>query len=126
MNPSRPDKVNPTQLRVTDISTPEERSTYIPTDVLTNDGTYTSDLGNVYRIAWKGEGGFVAKGLRSERFSEVIVRGENECEVRTWELMGGVLAKTVKWFYKDTLNQRFEDWATDLKRFCEEKAKDRT
>ena len=116
--------MNPTQLRVTDISTPDERSTYIPADVLAKDGTYTSDLGSVYRIAWKGDGGFAAKGLRSERFTEVIVRGESECEVRTWELMGGILARTVKWFYKDTLNKRFEDWARDLKTFSEEKVRE--
>ena len=123
MDPTRPDKVNPTQLRVTDVSTPEERSSYITADVLENDGTYTFDLGSVYRIAWKGEGGFAARGLRSERFTEVIVRGENECEVRTWELMGGILARTVKWFYKDMLNKRFEDWARGLRKYCEEKAK---
>ena len=62
----------------------------------------------------------MARGLRSERFHEVIVRGVDECEVRTWENQGGVLARTVKWLYGARLKRRFQDWCDDLKRVAEE------
>ncbi|KAK5717153.1 hypothetical protein LTR15_009042 [Elasticomyces elasticus] len=119
MNSSKPDSKTETGLRVSDISTPSSPSTYVPQSTLETDGSWTADLQKVYRVAWKSEGGFVAKGLRSERFHEVIVLGENECEVRTWEVMGGVLAHTVKWMYKQTLMDKFELWCKDLKKYCE-------
>lgn len=62
------------------------------------------------------------RGLRGERFHEIIVTGENQCEVRTWECMGGVLARAVKWMYASTLQQRFKEWCEDLKRASEELA----
>lgn len=115
-------KETPTHLIVTDVSTPSQPSSYIPLDTLREDPTFSSDLSTVYRIAWSGDDvGFFAKGLRTERFHEVIVRGDEECEVRTWESMGGVLARTVKWLYKKTLEQKFEGWCADLKRYGEEK-----
>lgn len=122
MDASRPSKITPTQLRVTDFSTPEAQSGYIPADVLEMDGTYEADLSKVYRIAWSTEGGFVARGLRSERFHEIIVLGENQCEVRTWECQGGVLARAVKYYYKDTLMKKFAEWCEDLKRESERQA----
>jgi hypothetical protein len=122
MDPSKPHKETPTYLRVTDISTPESPSSYIPQDVLDHDASYTSDLSMVYRISWKGDGGFFSRGLRTERFHEVIIIGEKECEVRTWESMGGPLARTVKWMYKGTLEKRFREWCEDLKTFAERKA----
>lgn len=57
----------------------------------------------------------MARGLRSERFHEVIVLGDGECEVRTWECLGGVLARTVKWFYGEVLMEKFGVWVGDLK-----------
>ncbi|KAK5679330.1 hypothetical protein LTS10_008145 [Elasticomyces elasticus] len=119
MNSSKPDSKTETGLRVSDISTPSSPSSYVPQSTLETDGSWTADLQKVYRVAWKSEGGFVAKGLRSERFHEVIVLGEKECEVRTWEVMGGVLAHTVKWMYKQTLMDKFELWCKDLKKYCE-------
>ncbi|KAK5689966.1 hypothetical protein LTR17_026092 [Elasticomyces elasticus] len=119
MNSSKPDSRTETGLRVSDISTPSSPSTYVSQSTLETDGSWTADLQKTYRVAWKSEGGFVAKGLRSERFHEVIVLGENECEVRTWEVMGGVLAHTVKWMYKQTLMDKFELWCKDLKKYCE-------
>ena len=117
MDAAKPDSVTDTQLRVTDISTPEKPSTYIPQDVLESDETYSSDLGMVYRIAWTTEGSFVAKGLRTERFHEIIPLqgGEEGCEVRTWECQGGILARAVKYYYKDVLKRKFADWCEDLK-----------
>ncbi|KAL9094901.1 MAG: hypothetical protein Q9165_002851 [Trypethelium subeluteriae] len=121
MDSKKPTSYTKTQLRVTDISTPNEPSTYIPKDELESDPAWTEDLSRVYRIAWTTEGGFVARGLRSERFHEVIDRGEDSCEVRTWECQGGSLAHAVKWTYKKTLQQKFGEWCADLKKAAEEK-----
>jgi uncharacterized protein YndB with AHSA1/START domain len=116
MDSAKPDKVTDTQLRVTDISTPEEPSQYIPQDVLDSEEAYASDLGKVYRIAWTTEGTFVARGLRTERFHEIIPLGDGgECEVRTWECQGGILARAVKFYYKDVLIRKFGEWCEDLK-----------
>ncbi|OQO01929.1 hypothetical protein B0A48_12402 [Cryoendolithus antarcticus] len=117
MDASKPTKTTATRLIITDISTPESPSSYINDASVDSMKAYTADLSTVYRIAWKGDGGF--PGLRSERFHEMIIRGESECEVRTWEVMGGVLARTVKWFYQKTLNEKFELWCSDLKKRSE-------
>lgn len=124
MDPSKPTKEVATHLVVTDVSTPDGPSSYIPSDVLTNDPSYTADLSKVYRISWKGDGGFFARGLRTERFHEIIATGPDSCEVRTWELMGGVLARSVKWMYKETLSKRYQDWVEDLKKACEDKVRE--
>ena len=124
MDASKPSSETPTQLLVTDISTPSKPSTYIPTEVLAKEDTYTSDLQKVYRFSWKVHGGFASRGLKAERFHEVIVLGENECEVRTWENQGGMLAHAVKWMYQKTIPQKFALWCEDLKKVCEEKAKE--
>ncbi|KAK6436381.1 hypothetical protein LTR95_007424 [Oleoguttula sp. CCFEE 5521] len=117
MDASKPTKTTATRLVVTDISTPEHPSDYISSTSVDSMKAYTSDLSTVYRISWKGDGGF--PGLRSERFHEIIIRGDKQCEVRTWEVMGGVLARTVKWFYQKTLNEKFELWCSDLKKRSE-------
>ena len=119
MDAAKPTKETPTRLIVTDVSTPEKPSSYIPTTALEHDPSYTTDLSSLYRISWKGEGGFATKGLRSERFHEVIINGEDSCEVRTWEVMSGPLAYTVRWVYKRTLNEKFALWCTDLKKRCD-------
>lgn len=123
MDEKKPTSETATQLIVTDISTPSSPSSYIPASVLEKEDSYTADLSKVYRIGWKCEGGFVSRGLRTERFHEIIVLGEDECEVRTWENQGGVLAHTVKWLYKQTLQEKFKLWCEDLKRVCEETAR---
>lgn len=115
----------PNQCRVVDVSTPEQPSSYVPSTTLETDGTYCSDLSRVYRAAWQVEGGWIAKGLKSERFVEVIVRGERECEARTWELMGGLLARVVKAMYQKALDTAFENWCRDLKEVCEKDDKER-
>ena len=120
MDSKKPDKPTPTQVKVTDISTPSEPSSYIPSNILENDASYTADLHRLYRISWKCEGGFVSRGLKTERFNEVIALNENECVARTWENQGGVLAHTVKWMYKQTLQEKFALWCKDLKRYSEE------
>ncbi|KAH6616695.1 hypothetical protein C7974DRAFT_416812 [Boeremia exigua] len=113
-------KQTPTHLIISDVSTPSEPSSYIPSATLEASPIYTTDLSNVYRVAWKGDKiDFFAKGLTTERFHEVIVRGEGECEVRTWEVMGGMLAHTVKWLYRKTLERKFDEWCTELRTFTE-------
>lgn len=127
MDSSKPSKITDTRLRVTDISTPTEPSNYINRgDTADEEKTYTMDLTKVYRISWTTEGGFVARGLKSERFNEVIDLGEgNGCEVRTWENQGGVLARAVKYYYKDVLMEKFQGWCTELKAEAEKRTMDR-
>lgn len=119
MDETRPDKMFDTPLRVTDVSTPDAPSSYIPPDVLATDGSYVADLSTVYRVAWKTEGGWLNHGMRSERFHEIVALGEAECELRTWEVMGGFLARTVKWTMGKTLDAKFMLWCTDLKKAAE-------
>jgi hypothetical protein len=121
MDSSKPGKAHATQLRVTDVSTPAQPTYYVPCTALDKDPTYTTFLNCVYRISWASEGGLVARGLRTERFHEVIVIDSENCEVRTWENHGGVLARTVKWLYQETLRVKFQEWCDDLKKYAEEK-----
>lgn len=122
MDPKRPTKETDTSLRVTDTSIPAQTSEYVPKSVLEEDESYSADLSNLYRISWKSEGGFANRGLSSERFHEIIILGENECEVRTWENQGGLLAHTVRWLYKNTLMEKFQLWCDDLKKYSEKLA----
>lgn len=109
-------------LIVSDISTPSDPSSYIPSATLDASSVYTADLSNVYRVAWKGDKiDIFALGLNTERFHELIVRGREQCEIRTWEVMGGVLAHTVKWLYRKTLNIKFSEWCEELKEYGEKK-----
>ena len=153
MDPSKPTSYTPTQLRITDISTPEHPSTRIPQDVLDTDGSFSADVHRTYRICWTTEGWLVTKGLRSERFSEVIVcdgpesntSGNNDgsqegqdkatkdrqaeeegeyCVYRSWECQGGVLARIVKWKFRDVLLERFKVNAEDLKKEAERRWKE--
>jgi hypothetical protein len=119
MDSSKPSQMTDVQLRVTDISTPDQHSNYVPQNILEDDSSFTADLDNVYRISWKAEGGFVSMGLKTERFHEIIKLGESQCEVRTWENQGGMLAYTVKWIYKTTLMKKFQEWVEDLKEVSE-------
>ena len=119
MDSKKPTSYTDTQLRVTDISTPASPSTYIPQETLDSDPALHADLNTIYRISWTTEGGFVSRGLKSERYHEIIILGEDECEVRTWECQGGSLARAVKWMYKDTLQKKFAEWCEDLKKAAE-------
>ena len=125
MDNAKPGKVTDTQLRVTDISTPQKPSSYISQHVLDKEDAYSNELGKVYRIAWTTEGNFVARGLSTERFHEIIPLGDgNECEVRTWECQGGILARAVKFYYRDVLKRKFAEWCEDLKKEAEKKVRD--
>ena len=115
MDAKKPKSFTDTRLRVTDLSTPENPSRYVSAEVLEHDSSFEKNMRRVYRVAWTTEGGFSARGLRSERFHEVIDLGEEGCEVRTWECQGGMLARLVKSLYKDTLQAKFEIWCQELK-----------
>jgi hypothetical protein len=113
-------KLHPTNLIVTDISTPTNPSNYIPAATLTLEPTYTKDLGSVYRVAWMShKSGALDVGPTAERFNEVIVLGEELCEIRTWECMGGVISHVVKWMYRATLDGKLQDWCDELKVYGE-------
>jgi len=118
MNADKPTSITPTQLRVVDISTPSSPTSYLTPDMLA-DPSFTADLSKVYRVSWTGNGGMYALGIKLERFHEVIVRGENECEVRSWEIMGGLMARVVKALYEETLKDKVALWCEDLKAYCE-------
>jgi len=119
MDAKRPDRETPTQLRVSDLSTPLAPSAYLRDAGVADDPSFYADPKAVYRIAWRTEGGFVSMGLRSERFHEIVVLSDDECEVRTWEIMGGFLAHTVSWMFKATLEKWFGVWCEDLKKEAE-------
>ena len=96
------------------------RNSYIDQKTLEEDPGYFSDLSKLYRISWTTEGLFVKLGVRSERFHEILVLGENECEVRTWECQAGMAARAVKWMFKDTLARGFQSWCDGLKKQSEQ------
>jgi hypothetical protein len=121
MDASKPEKKTTTPLKVVDICTPEAPTDYLSSEMLA-DPTFTADLNKVYRVSWTGRsGGVMWWAMQLERFHEVIVRGEDECEVRTWEVMGGVLTRVVKLMYEKTLEEKLGLWCGDLKTYCEEK-----
>ena len=116
MNSSKPSKITDIQGRVTDISTPERPSDYVFRENLSaEDTSFTRDLTKVYRISWTAEGGFASRGLKAERFHEIIDLGDDTCEVRTWESQSGLLARAVKYFYKDVLMAKFQQCCDELK-----------
>ena len=123
MDPAKPNSKTDTSLRITDLSTPSSQSSYLPEEQL-NDGSFEPDLSKVWRIAWTTFGGYVARGLKTERFSEVIELDDGRCLHRTWECQGGILARTVKWMFEKRLKERFQVWCQDLKRECERQVKE--
>jgi hypothetical protein len=118
MNADKPNDVTLTPLKVVDISTPDAPTSYLTPDLL-EDPTFTADLSKVYRVCWTGNGGMYAFGMKLERFHEVIITGDNECEVRTWEIMSGMLSRVVKLMYEGTLKGKLALWCEDLKKYCE-------
>lgn len=120
MDSAKPNKTTQTGLEVTDISTPDAPTEYIDAETREKEPSYTADLSTVYRVSWRQHGGFASRGLKTERFHEILITGANECELRTWEVYGGVLAYTVKWMFQKTLDGKFRLWSEDLKKYSEE------
>lgn len=121
MDPKKPQSINYTPLKVVDICTPSAPTSYL-TPQLLEDPTFTADLSKVYRVSWTGHGGMYSYGpvMKLERFHEIIVLGDDECEVRTWELMNGVLTRVVKFMYEATLKEKLGIWCADLKKQSEQ------
>jgi hypothetical protein len=120
MDAAKPNNIQRSCLKVVDISTPDAPSSYLSPDLLA-DPTFTSDLSKVYRVAWASNGGMMGLAPTVERFHEVIVMSEDECEVRTWEAMSGMTARLVKRMLDSTLKEKVGLWCEDLKRYCEKK-----
>ncbi|KAF5847679.1 hypothetical protein GGP41_008939 [Bipolaris sorokiniana] len=118
MDASKPDSITHTYLKVSDISTPDAPSSYLSAEELA-DPSFTADLSKVYRVAWTSNGGRMGLMPQIERFHEVIVTGDDTCEVRNWELMGGMVARLVKLFMMETLQEKVRLWCGDLKKYCE-------
>lgn len=118
MDANKPNKITQTPLKVVDISTPSAPTSYLSPELL-DDPTFTADISKVYRVSWTGDGGLYSYGMKLERFHEIIVVGENDCEVRTWEIMSGILSRVVKLMYEDTLKEKVRQWCEDLKKRCE-------
>ncbi|XP_014555235.1 hypothetical protein COCVIDRAFT_102880 [Bipolaris victoriae FI3] len=118
MDASKPDSITHSQLKVSDISTPDAPSSYLSAEELA-DPSFTADLSKVYRVAWMSNGGMMGFAPVIERVHEVIVTGEDTCEVRNWELMGGMTARLVKMFVLETLQGKVRLWLDDLKTYCE-------
>ncbi|KAL8833423.1 MAG: hypothetical protein Q9176_007990 [Flavoplaca citrina] len=101
----------PSMEQVSDLSTPEHPSDYVPRDIVDNDGSFYPDLSMVYRIALITDGDIVAQGLYTERFNEIIDLVEGcgvlyrQCEP---------LTQVIKDVYEGLLQDRFEDWADGL------------
>ncbi|KAL1649043.1 hypothetical protein SLS61_006566 [Didymella pomorum] len=115
-------KESPSHMIVSDVSTPSSPSSYISAAALSASPVYTADLSRVFRVAWKGDKiDFIGKNMNVERFNEVIIKGEEQCEIHSWEVMGGILAHPVKWLYQKTLNRKFDEWCTGLKAYAEKK-----
>lgn len=113
-------KESPSHMIVSDVSTPTNPSSYIPSATLEAFPVYTKDLSQVYRVAWMGDKiDFIGKNMNVERFNEVIIKGEEQCEIHSWEVMGGALAYPVKWLYQKTLTRKFDEWCTGLKVYAE-------
>ena len=73
---------------------------------------------NTYRVIWYPVG-LPQFLLRGTRWSEIRDLGGGRCEFMTWECQAGPLAYMIKSLYGKTLQDRFEDWANDLKKEAE-------
>jgi hypothetical protein len=89
-------------------------------------GSITSSLEQVTvldpeagKICWKFTGA-PSWLLRAERVHEITNKEDNTCEYRTWETFAGPMAYVIRSIYGNVLQDRFNDWANDLKRYTEE------
>ena len=75
LDPSAPANRTPSFEQVSDLSTPRHESSYVPEDLLKNDGSFYPDLSRLHRISWitDPESDEVKNlGLFTERFNEII------------------------------------------------------
>lgn len=81
----------------------------------------TSGTTEEYRIGWTASAvpRFLLDAQRSNIFRTVPGAETPQCEYRTWETMNGPMAYAVRASFGTTLQDRFEDWANDLKAYAE-------
>jgi len=72
-----------------------------------------------YLVAWKGLG-YPDWSLRTERVQEFIELPDIGTEYKTWETMGGVLARVVKRMVGEELVGLFEGWGESLAGWSEQ------
>ena len=76
--------------------------------------------GTKYVIGWVSMG--PSWQVRAQRINEIVTTADpSVCEYNTYETFGGPMATVVKMMLGSTLAARFEDWARDLKAYCEKK-----
>jgi len=71
------------------------------------------------KICWKFTGA-PSWLLRAERVHEIADKEDGTCEYHTWETFAGPMAYVIRSIYSNDLQERFQDWATSLKRYVEE------
>jgi len=71
------------------------------------------------KICWKFTG-TPSWLLRAERVHEMIDKDDGTCEYRTWETFAGPVAYIIRSIYRNDLQERFNDWANNLKHYVEE------
>ena len=93
---------------------------------MTPGGSVTSSLEQVTvldleggKICWKFTGA-PSWLLRAERVQEMTNKEDGTCEYYTWETFAGPMAYFVRLIYGNVLNERFQDWGKNLKRYVEE------
>ena len=77
---------------VSDYSTPNSTSSRVPQS-LVDDGTFYGNLSNLYRIAWITDQSIAGDSLKTERYTDIIITGNNTSLLRTWELQAGPAAQ---------------------------------
>ena len=76
LNDATPEVITPSFEKVFDISTPKEKSKYVPKELLKKDGSWYPNLEKVYRASWGDVNPATAGQLITERFTEVIEVGK--------------------------------------------------
>jgi hypothetical protein len=71
------------------------------------------------KICWKFTGS-PSWLLRAERVHKITDNEDGACEYCTWETFAGPMAYIVRSLYGNVLQERFNDWGRDLKRYVEE------
>ena len=71
------------------------------------------------KICWKFTGA-PSWLLRAERVHDITHNEDGTCEYRTWETFAGPMAYIIRLIYGNVLQERFNDWGNDLKRYVEE------
>lgn len=61
--------------------------------------------------------------VKAERFHEIVLISDRECEVRTWDNQCGPVAYPAKWMYGKVLEEKFAGYCEELKKYCEAQAK---